>query len=718
MLNKEKGNIVKRTLISLLIASTIASQEPIAAQQIYSINKVTDETGTIITDWIKNDQSLVIELEKMSIAETNGNGIEITHNQFQIMLGDSDITSLFEFRQNKLVFSGGIPLPAGEQSLVVDQMISSKWVTVGTQQLSVMTSAGFKQAEWTKTLEVNINSQLDEKASGDSVISDRPRYSDVTSSIGLGSHHQNDSLTIDSNINLLWVSNRQQAVQFGNKQNKANKLDVTDYAASLVSGNHHVTVGHTSFGNNTLLIDGLSRRGISWQYQNENELTFNGAILSGSDIVGYNNFFGLADYSKQYVNALGFGINTFTDSRISLRIEGTYLDAERLSQNDFGIGEVASAETNKGLGFHFIARDNAGRFNGDLTIGFSRYNNPNDVDLNFGDDLVELDVDTALAHNLNLSYILVQDWLAPWGSNSNITITANHSKADPLYQTLTAFVQANIKNKLMAAQYQVGNLSGNFGIQSSRDNLDNLVNLLTTKTNNTSFSASLPTAQLFAEQETKAEPSKWLPQLDYNFQETHQYALTSPDADQSGFNGGSHLPDQLTTAHNLSASWQLQSYSLSLQTSHNNQDNRQIGREASDFISLQHAASINWQQNDSTAWSFSLAKNRQADLENDKIQYSKSFTVSYNWQSIEGLGLSINYGLSKDDDSLNEAKNTATTADISLVKNLVMGEWWFPANGSISLRLNYNDSKSIDNIFQQANRFGTKTAQLGINLSF
>jgi len=717
-LYEKKENIVKRTLISLLIACAIAHQEPLAAQQLYSITQLTDSNGQTITGWIEHNQSLIIRLEPSNTTKVEANGIVINHNQFQIMLGDSDISSLFNFKQNSLVFTGGIPLPAGEQTLLVNQFVNNQWIEVGTVQLSVMTSAGFKQAEWTKTLEININSQLDEKASGDSVVSDRPRYSDVTTSIGLASHHQNETLTIDSHVNLLSVSNRQQAVQFGNKQNKANKLDVTDYSASIASGNHQVIIGHTSFGSNSLLIDGLSRRGISWQYKNENELTFNGAILSGSDIVGYNNFFGLADYSKQYVNALGFGLNTFTDSRISLRIEGTYLDAERLSQSDFGIGEVASSETNKGLGFHFIASDKDGRLSSDLTIGFSRYNNPDDLNLSLGDDLVALDIETAVAHNLNLSYKLVQEWESPWGTNTNITINANHSKAEPLYQTLTAFVQANVKNKLLAAQYQFGNVSGNFGVQSSRDNLDNLVNLLTTKTNNTSFSSSLPTAQIFLSEGSEGEPSVWLPQLDYSFQETHQYALTSPNTDESGFNDDSHLPDQLTTAHNLSASWQLQSYSLSLQTSHNNQDNRQIGREESDFISLQHTASINWQQNDTTAWSFSLGKNRQADLENNKIQYSKSFTVSYNWQSVEGLGLAINYGLSKDDDSLNEASNTSTTADIGLVKNLVNGEWWFPANGSVSLRLNYNDSKSIDNVFDQANRFGTKTAQLGINLSF
>ncbi len=728
---------MNKKLVSLLIASILVVQTEVIAQPHYTFERILDDRGNEISDWINNNQSLILELS--SSEETKNvhshhqsqpseqinfvNPRNVTEKSFQVLLGDADISTLFEFSNQQLIYAGGIPLPIGENQLIVKQLIDDQWQDIGEITIGVLTNSGFKQANWTPTLDLNINTQLDEKARGDSILSDRPHYSDVSASIGLSSFHQNDNLTIESHINLLSVSNRQQAVQFGNQFNQAKKLDVTDYSASVVSDNHQIVIGHTRFGNNSLLIDGLSRRGISWQYQNENELTFNGAFLSGSDIVGYNNFLGLADYSKQYVNSLGFGVNTLTDSRISVRIEGTYLDAKRISQNDFGIGEVASSETNQGLGFRIIATDSEGRFTGDLTMGFSRYNNPDDLELDFGDPLVELQVETALAYNFNLNYLLVQEWQTPWGSNANIILNANHSSADPLYQTLTAFVQANVKNSLLAAQYQFGNVSGNLEFQSSRDNLDNLINLLTTETKNARFSANIPMAQILfdpenSEDETDEFIVKLFPNLDYSFQQTHQYALTSPDTDNSGFNGDSHLPDQITIGHNLSASWQFEKNSFALQASLNDQDNRQVGRETSDFISLQHSASISWQQNDATNWSFSLAKNRLADLENKKNQYSKSITISYNWQSIDGLGIGINYGLSKDDDSLDEARNTATNADIGIVKNLIEGEWWLPANGSISLRLNYNDSQSIDNVFEQANHFGTKTAQLGINLSF
>lgn len=722
---------MKKRLISLLVMSAISGSYSASGQSLFLAEQLLDKNGSPISDWVENNQAITItlidsdqsnNLTKSPLIKNSVMNISHNNEEFQIILGDSDISSLFSYQNNQLIYHGGIPLPAGENELLVSQLVNGNWQSIGQFPLSIMTSTGFKQAEWTPRLDLNINSQLAEKVSGDATESERPTYSDVTASFGLSGLHQNDDLSIETNINLLSVSNRQQAIQYGTQLEQASKLDVSDYSVAVQKGNHRIIVGHTSYGSNPLLIDNLSRRGVSWQYQNEDELTFNGAILSGSDIVGYNNFFGLSDYSTQYVNSLGFGVNTFTDSRISLRVEGTYLDAQRQSQNDFGIGEIASAEKNTGVAFRFVASDAEGRFNADLSVGLSRYTNPEDLELSLGDELVRLDTETSMAYNLNASYALVQEWQTPWDSSGNITLNGNISSADPLYQTLTAYVQANIKNAMLGAQYQFGNVSGNISTQSSQDNLDNLVNLLTTKSTNDAFSISMPLAQMFADETEQPDQVEWqvsmLPSLDYNFQQLHQYAVSTPDPLQSGLNGGSHLPDQMTTSHSVAGSWQFDSYSLSIQSNYSDQDNRQIGRELSDFTNLQHAASINIQQNDSTSWSFSVSKNRLADIELAKVQYSKSATISFNWQSIDGLAFSANYGITKDDDSLNEASSDSTIADIGLIKNLIQGEWFLPLNGSINLRLNYNDSQAIDNVFQQANRFGTKTAQLGINLSF
>ncbi len=710
---------MNKKLHYLLIASVLSASQIASSQTQYTVSGIQNTHGESITDWITNSQGFSIKLGSSS---TNTQSMVQTSvpddEQFQVLIGDHDVSSLFKFERQSLIFAGGIPLPAGENELMVNQYKAGEWQAIGSLNIQVMTRSGFKQAQWTPKLELNINSQRYERVSGDGTASERPTYADVSANIGLASHHENNSYVIDSNINLLAVSNRQQAIQFSDKGNQARKIDVVDYQVSVNKGNNKVSFGQVSYGNNALLVDNLSRRGVVWNYQNEAESSLSGAILNGTDIVGFNNFSGLADITEQYVKVLGFGFNTLTDSRVSLRLEGNYLDAQRTSASDFGVGEVRSAEKNQAIGFKLTANDSEGKLNAELTLGMSRYNNPIDNTLDFGEELVALKSKTAVAHNFTFSYILLQDWQTPWDSVVSFTINANMAKTAPLYQTLTAFVQANVETKLVGAQYQLGSVSGSLSSQSSQDNLDNLVNILTTKTINNSFNSNIPLAKFFLGTETTSVLSSWLPGVDYSYQSTHQYAINSPDSAQSGFNGGSHLPDQQTTSHSLAANWQLAVNSISLSSNYSLQDNKQIGRENADFNSLQHALSFNLQQDDQTSWIFSISRNRQNDFENKIIKFSNSITVGFNWQSQNGLALSANYGLTKDDDSLKQSENTATNADIGLVQNLTKGEWWFPADGSLSLRINYNDGKSIDRTFALQNKFSTTTALLGISLSF
>jgi hypothetical protein len=726
---------VLKKLTGLLVGAMLTSQAEVIATPKYQVDKLVSNQGEPLSDWITHNQAFSINLKTpLSPAASNLEKnlplkmspitSDLTQHietavlfEFQILLGDSDITSLFELQDRQLVFLGGIPLPSGENEILVSQFVDGQWVEIGSHNLNVLTSNGFKQAKWTPRLEININSQLNESVSGDSVESERPTFNDASANIGFSGYHQNDALTMETNINLFAVSNREQAIQFATRNNLASKLDVADYSVNLANGSHQLIVGHTSYGNNSLLIDNLSRRGVSWQYQNDNELTFNGAILSGSDLVGYNNFLGLSDYSEQFVKSVGVGFKVLKDSRISLRIEGVYLDAQKQSINDFGVGAVTSSENNEGMGLRVTAADAESRIDADLTLGLSSYNNPQDAELSQGDTLVELKVKDALAHNLNLNYLLIQDWETSWGTIANISVNANHSSVAPLYQTLTASIQANVESSRLGAHYQFGNLTGNLAVQTSRDNLDNIVSLLTTKINIDSFSFNAPLAQIISDFVSQ-ENSVWIPILDFSFQKMHQFATNSPDFQLSGFNDNSHLPNQLTTNNQLTSSWQFEAVSFSLQSIHSEQDNRQVGREQSDLTNLLNSVNLNIQQNESTSWGVSLSKNRALNQEDSNVQISQSASVSYNWQSLEHLAFAVNYGFSKETDSLNKTKNTSTTFALSIAKNLINGDWWLPFDGNVTLRLNYNDSKQVDNVFEQNSYFGTSTAQLGINLSF
>jgi len=85
-------------------------------------------------------------------------------------------------------------------------------------------------------------------------------------------------------------------------------------------------------------------------------------------------------------------------------------------------------------------------------------------------------------------------------------------------------------------------LSGSFG--RGEDNLDEIPSVLTTQTDRTGYTATLPLQRA----------GRWLPSLNYRLDRTHQLGLDLPT------NGGfseSHIPDQVSLNHSASARWQI-----------------------------------------------------------------------------------------------------------------------------------------------------------------
>ncbi len=274
MIRQQISLDIKRLVVIVSLCMTATTLPTYAqAQNQYAVATVEDEQGRVLDDWIVHNSAILIKLNPQQSDSAQSQNQLNTAPQFQVFIGDHDVSSLFSFNGNQLAFKGDLPLPHGENALEVKQFIDGEWLSIGSNTLRVLSSAGFKVATWQPRLEVSINSQLDEQTSGDQVASDNPRFTDVTSSFGLSSDHQNDQLSIQSNFNLLSVSNRQQAVQFSTEGNQAAKLDLTDYAINIKNGNHQIVLGHTSYGSNSLLIDNLSRRGIKWRYQNESSLS-------------------------------------------------------------------------------------------------------------------------------------------------------------------------------------------------------------------------------------------------------------------------------------------------------------------------------------------------------------------------------------------------------------------------------------------------------------
>ncbi|OJF68374.1 hypothetical protein BK026_05990 [Alteromonas sp. V450] len=77
-----------------------------------------------------------------------------------------------------------------------------------------------------------------------------------------------------------------------------------------------------------------------------------------------------------------------------------------------------------------------------------------------------------------------------------MSLFANHKNVAPLYQTLTSYVQSNIRSSEAGASFQLGNVNGGAVFSTARDNLDDIASLLTTQTKQRSFNVSVPLAQM------------------------------------------------------------------------------------------------------------------------------------------------------------------------------------------------------------------------------
>ena len=169
---------MERTLFKYsALASMLAISFAAEASKGFTFDGIVDEKGKPVSRWLEHNEAFAIvlsdQLQPNSASKINRYK---TDAQFQILIGETEVTSLFEWRKNHLSFSGDAPLPSGESELVINQLVGSEWVNIGSTSIQILTSAGFKQASWTPRLELSINSQLDESPRGDSTESQKTNF--------------------------------------------------------------------------------------------------------------------------------------------------------------------------------------------------------------------------------------------------------------------------------------------------------------------------------------------------------------------------------------------------------------------------------------------------------------------------------------------------------------------------------------------------------------
>jgi hypothetical protein len=605
-------------------------------------------------------------------------------------------------------------LPPGQTEVVIYADSPQGWREVGRLPLRVRTRVGFEDAELNTRTDLTSKSQWNEGRSGQSAPPPRSTYHDLAGSHELQTRHTRDRLELTSRFRLVSSSVRQEALRFGELRNDAPKVDLSEYRLGLgVGENTALAMGHLSVGSHPLLVHYLSSRGLEASGRVGQRIDYRTAAVAGQQMTGYNRLVG-ADFDDNTIYLGSIGFEPLDGHPDALRLELAWLDAERPSQPGFNIGEVTDSEKSRGVGVLLKGRTPGGRVGGEIGWARSRYVNPEDPLLSFGQSLVPVEEETNNAWQAGLQFGLLQN--RPLGDrHANLNLHLNFQRTDPLYRSLGAFVQPDLEQFSAILSGQLGMTSLQLRYAEQEDNLDRIPTVLKTRTRSSGADLSWPLGAQRASPVTGR--SRW-PNLSLRAARTHQFAANEPEPLFSEFNSPSHLPDQVTVQYGLQATWSLPRGSVAYSLSFSDQDNRQPGRENADFQSLNHGLNLNWSVTPALSLNTGLSRARNAERERAIARYSDGANAALNWRARERLTLSLNWQQGRSHDSLDqsEGRNKSLSASLAGGLDLPLGARRVPAQ----LFVNYarQTSTNANRLFGFDSEFGTWSVNSGLSFSF
>jgi len=541
----------RKTLRRLALAAlaVVATSAPAAAELEIRPLWQADE-------WLPPDAPIALEI----VAPPEG--------RLAIFLGPADVTDVFRRVGNRLVYRPELlPLPRGESELVVWEAGPQGWRELGRFPVRVLGRGGLEQAE------LGVRLDLEGVVDLDSGGSDPPAEEErLTAQLDVRQSAARGGWSFRLGGNAIGVSEAQQALRFGEQGEDAPRFDLSSWDLVLSRGRFELGLGHLAWGDSRLLVSGFSSRGARMRVPLGRALDFSLAAMNGTSIVGWDNLFGLSE-SEHRIFAGTVGLEAVPGRPGALRLEVTGLDGSVLPEAGFNQGEVTDREENQGFSFRLLAAPND-RLRLDAAWSESEFTNPFDPFLAQGDDLVQVERETKSARYLDLEWTVMRRQTAD-GRTAELALAVDHRRAEPLYRSVAAFVQSDVEETGGQLRLLWGGFSGLASHSESRDNLDDLPSVLTTRTRRSAWSFQLPLAEIF-----QAEDAPWAPLFSLSGDRTHQAGDGVPV--DGGFSA-SHVPDQVSLSHQAGLQWSGAKWNLALNGSLSEQDNRQVDRERADF---------------------------------------------------------------------------------------------------------------------------------------
>jgi hypothetical protein len=698
--------VLPRTAITLsrlaLVAGAVTVVPPALAQ--LAVSRVPTVTpGFAAGEWLDADATIELALSPPLLP---GRG------QLAVFVGATDVTALFTVSPERLTYRPqAIRLPSGESELVVHFVgRDSRWQEIGRFPIRVRTRAGFEKSSFDPKLDVASEGQVAEGHRPDASQPPRDTYQDLTTNLGLTTVHLRHGWKVQSQLNVVGVNRREKALRFDQEGEDAPRVDLSDYRVEVERGMARASLGHVTWGANRHLAREFASRGATLSLRLGRRADLTAAWLHGSSIVGWSHFLGV-ERREHRLGGATLGLEAFPSRPGLLRLEATGLTGSLLPLAGFSQGVVNDAEKSRGWGMRLLGATPSQRGRVELGYSRSRFENPPDSLLAQGADLVHVRETTRAARYLEASYDVVQAWPITPSVQGRLTAAYRHERADPLYRTIAAVVQADRSSHGFELQGAVGEVSVRLLHTRYRDNLDDVPSILVTRGRDYELTASAPLAFIVG----AAKRPAWLPSLSYHYQRVHQKGDGVPA------NSGARptfVPDQVSAVHGLGMDWQGGQWRASYKIDRSTQDNRQPERERADNANLVHGVSLGYTPVPAVTVGLELGLERAENREIDRRDRTLRAGLGMDWQVTSATALGARWSQTDAEDDAHLRENGSSDLSLQVTQRLdvlTLGGWALP--GQAYLRFGRQTLRSLDREFQVGDARRNWTINTGLSLN-
>ena len=627
-----------RTGVAALAGLLFAGLSPLGGQSVEA-RDTAQTAGITVVAGFSSDRYIPV---RTPIELTLSRFPQPNEGTIAVMIGTADVTALLERRAQRLVYrASAMRLPSGESEVAVYLVSGNAWNELARFPLRVLTPSGFTSASAKPSLSMNNSGQVAEQSVPEASTSGAPAFEDLRFSGGVQTSHERAGWTVETQENAVGVTDRRQALRFGERGSDAPAVDLSDYVVTARRDRLKLTVGNTALGDNRHLLNGFGSRGAT-AVINGSGFQLSLGTLGGSAIVGWNDLLGFTR-PEHRISAGSLAIELRPQRPGALHLDVTTLTGSLLPRTGFTQNALTDAERSTGTGVQLAASTPSQNFRVSAGLARSRFVNPSDALLSGGDSTVPVVPVTKTARYVESTWQVLQNSRIARLPTS-LSTGYRHKRVDPLYRSVGAFASADVHRHTFETTGSVGAVTFQATHSRSHDNLAGIPSILRTVSRSTIAQTAAPLARLLRARESG---SLW-PVVSYSISRTHQFGDGVPV--NSGFTQAD-VPDLVATSHEASAQWQGERWRASYRFSHSLQDNRQVGLVNADLGATVHSVDVGLTPISSVEIGIEFSAEAQRDLSRDQQDATGRVGMHVAWRPFASTTLTGDLSTSRADNA-------------------------------------------------------------------